>query len=168
MERTVTKKICWAGFGLIVLACIAMFIASCGTAEGVTMTVREKLTVQQAPSRNKLQPGGQCDLYRVYYATNPTDLKTKPVSQLSFVDGINRPAPYNQPDSITFDYTITTGRVYYFKAVAGIRVYVQQTADTTRADSTLTTVFSDSLSNYATRTYPLVTGDKPANVTSVN
>lgn len=163
-----TIRVIVAAILLLAAICVIMYVQGCGTAEGVTMTVREKLTVQQAPSRNKLQPGGQCDLYRVYYATNPTDLKTKPVSQLSFVDAINRPAPYNQPDSILFDYTITTGRVYYFKAVAGIRVYVQQTADTTRADSTLTTVFSDSLSNYATRTYPLVTGDKPANVTSVN
>lgn len=167
MQR-ITKRICYGLFGLIVICCLIGFIVGCGTAEGVTMTVREKLTVQNAPSRNKLQPGGQCDLYRVYYATNPTDLKTKPTSQLQFVDGINRPAPYNQPDSISFDYVITTGKVYYFKAVSGIRVWVQQTADTTRADSTLITVFADSLSNYATRTYPLAAGDKPAAVTAIN
>jgi hypothetical protein len=68
MERTLTEKICWAGFGLIVLAYIAMFIASCGTAEGVTRLERVKLNVlSNAPSRYINQPGGKVVGYRVYY-----------------------------------------------------------------------------------------------------
>lgn len=166
MQLTLTERICYSILGLLVMACIVMFIASCGTADGITITVREKLTIQQAPPSNALQPanGQRCDGYTAWYSNNPDDFKNKTLDQIPHVESINRPGPYPLPDSAVIDITTKSGRTTYFKVKPWIYVWTQLAPDTLKGDSTRIQVYSDALSNFASRTYPLQTGDKPAAV----
>ena len=147
---------------LICLMALALLsLLNCGGPVDGAILMKDITLTCTAPSATAGMAAGQCDEYIAYYSTNPLDFKNKPLSALSTVKASNRPAPAGQADTIRLRHLFPTGRTVYYKVVAAKYVWLSPTSDTTRADSTLTVLTSDTLSNFASRFLPPEQNEKP-------
>ena len=153
--------------GLLLTIAALLFLNGCQEVEGALVMKPIRLTLT-APEGEIGKPTVPCDGYLCYLATNPLDLKNKPLTQLQSFVSRNKPGMPGTPDSLCTDLLFPTGRTVYFKAVGFINRYLSPTADTTRADSVLTVIYSAELSNYASRYFPPEANEKPNKINGLN